>query len=217
MDRFYNTQDLSKKHVINYPKLQSPFIRKSINGKYICTPEIDPDYQWVFEDNGVKAVDKLHGTNLCLLFENGELIAVDNRDKRIMEAPLTIRRRDKMSAKMIEGCVSALDRGWFQKDTHGRIYGELIGPDINGNLHKVEKNYFVPFEYLENKCHWKSWISNKYPKTFDSISEWFKELPSLFSQRLLNIDTLAEGIVFYHPDGRKCKLRRDMFDWFKED
>ena len=31
-------------------------------------------------------------------------------------------------------------------------------------------------------------------------------------------DIKAEGLVFYHPDGKRmAKLRRDMFDWYKGD
>jgi len=216
MNKFNNTQELTNLYIVDYPKLESPFIRKTIS-RYVCTPEIDENYKWVFEDNGVKAVDKLHGSNHCCLFENGELIAVDNRKTRYLEAPITIKARNTHLARIIEGINTAIEREWIAKDFTGRLYGELIGPTINGNLHKVEKHYFVPFDYLEAKCHWKSWINNKYPKTYEAISEWFKELISLFSQRVLKIETPAEGIIFYHPDGRKCKLRRNMFDWFKEE
>ena len=42
-----------------------------------------------------------------------------------------------------------------------------------------------------------------------------KELPSLFNQRLKLPEIQAEGLVFYHPDGRMAKLRLDMFDFYK--
>jgi len=47
--------------VKDYPKISSPFVRKEINGKYLATPEIQKGYDWVFSDEGVHAVDKLHG------------------------------------------------------------------------------------------------------------------------------------------------------------
>ena len=45
----------------------------------------------------------------------------------------------------------------------------------------------------------------------ETDKEWFKNLHSLFSMRMGKKDILTEGLVFYHPDGRICKLRRDMF------
>ena len=32
------------------PKLESPFVRKDIAGRYLVTPEIAPGYEWVFDD-----------------------------------------------------------------------------------------------------------------------------------------------------------------------
>jgi hypothetical protein len=45
---------------IDMPKLQSPFIRKLINNLYVCTPEIDNNYRWVFTEQA-EAVEKLDG------------------------------------------------------------------------------------------------------------------------------------------------------------
>jgi len=39
----------NKFNVIDMPKLQSPFKRvTNEQGRYVVTPEIDPDYAWVF-------------------------------------------------------------------------------------------------------------------------------------------------------------------------
>lgn len=53
--------------VIDFPKVKSPFVRETIGGHYVVTPNIEPGYQWVFEDDGVMAMDKLHGTNVCVV------------------------------------------------------------------------------------------------------------------------------------------------------
>ena len=200
--------------IIDYPKIKCPFVREKIKGHYVVTPQIEEGYEWVFEDPGVKAVDKLHGTNLCCMFDKGILIHIDNRSTRVLEDPCACLTANMSSAivRMIEGVLHALERGWIENDFTGRVYGELIGPTINGNLHQMVTHYFVPFDYLQKKCHWKSWVNNKYPKNFESLSNWFKELPSLFSQRMKANEGLAEGLVFYHPDGRLAKLRRDMFE-----
>ena len=46
--------------IVDFKKIKSPFIRAhNERGEYIVTPEIEPGYEWIFED-GVRAVDKLH-------------------------------------------------------------------------------------------------------------------------------------------------------------
>jgi len=199
--------------IIDFPKIKSPFIRIH-NEKlhYVVTPEIEPGYEWVFQDKGVCAVDKLHGTNICVTITDGHIDSIDNRTQRVYGNGLLPCKGN--ATKFIVGVLSAAQR-WPMKD--GRHYGELIGRDINGNLHGSEGYLFVPFNYLRSKCHWHSWVQNKYPKDFTSISNWFRELPSMLSKRIFDKDVLAEGLVFYHPDGRMAKLRRDMFDWYFDD
>lgn len=167
-------------------------------------------------ENNVRAVDKLHGTNICVHFKDGRVIAVDNRTTRILQEPFEIHSKNEgKKSRFLLGILHASEREWFEHFKEGRVYGELIGPEINTNLHEVHYPLFVPFSYLYDRCHWRSWINNKYPKTFDSISDWFKTLTSLFNERVFKTEILAEGLVFCHPDGRMAKLRRDMFDWYE--
>lgn len=199
--------------IINFPKIKSPFVRKRIRGRYLVTPEIEEGYEWVFEDSGVMAVDKLHGTNLCVIVKDGALQSIDNRDTRVVSSPAISTKMNPHESRMVQGIIKAIEKGHIKED--GRVYGELIGPTINGNLHGVSFPTFVPFYYLLAKCHWRSWVKNEYPKDFDSISAWFRELPSLYSQRCGEPGG-AEGLVFYHPDRRRlAKLRRDMFEWYE--
>src|SRR5690349_12409872 len=196
--------------VKDFPKLKSPFIRAYDENKiWAVTPEIEPGYEWIFE-KGVRAVDKLHGTNLCVNIQGGMLETIDNRSQRVMQSCHISTKGN--GAKFLIGVMNACNRGWLPDD--GTHYGELIGPDINGNLHGTRDYLFVPFHHLAQKYHWHSWVQNKYPKDFETISTWFKDLPSLFSQQVLGTTVLAEGLVFYHPDGRMAKLRRDMFSWY---
>jgi len=205
--------------VKDYPKTKALYVREKKNGAYTVTEEILEGSEWVF-DKGVQATDKLHGTNVCVVLDsNGEILAIDNRTQRLQDGIGFDVRGSKDQARAVLGVLEAVRRGWF-KDIHlekdfTRVYGELIGPGINGNLHEIGHVTFVPFQHLRKSCSWKSWIENRYPKDFDSISEWFKELPSLFSEKYCKKKVLAEGLVFWHPDGRVCKLRRDMYDWFK--
>ncbi len=195
--------------VADYPKVQCPFKRVNIGKRYVVTDEVEPGYEWVFGDS-VRAVDKLHGTNICVNVQGGVLESIDNRTNRVMRSCHIPINGD--CSKFLVGVMNACNKHWLYDD--GRNYGELIGPDINKNIHGADHYYFVPFRYLAEKCHWHSWVQNKYPKDFKSISDWFKELTSLFSERIFKKTVLAEGLVFYGPNGKIAKLRRDMFDWY---
>lgn len=199
--------------IIDYPKISSPFVRETINGKYLATPEIEEGFSWLFEAEGVYAVDKINGSNICCTFQDGILQSIDNRKHRVIENPHISTTMQPPHARMISGVLNSIERKWIPRSFTGRIYGELVGPMMNTNLHNLDRDLFVPFDYLYNHCHWKTWLANKYPKTFDSIKLWFKDLPSLFTKRITKKAGLAEGLVFYHPDGRKCKIRRDFFDY----
>jgi len=203
--------------IIDFPKIKSPFVRVMKDNISIVTDEIAEGFEWVFTTPGVKAIDKLHGTNLCCIFDSGTLIHIDNRKTRVVSSPVITTDWGFSKTRMIEGVITAIEKGWIEPNYSGRVYGELIGPKFNSNIHGVSKNYFVPFSYLKKSCYWRSYLYNTYPKTFESVSMWFKELPSLFAQRFGEYDSKAEGLVFYHPDGKRmAKLRRDMFDWYKE-
>ena len=199
--------------IIDMPKIHSPFVRKEINGAYIVTPEIDPEYKWVFEETPVFAVDKLDGTNVCIVIENGKMAHFLNRTTE--KFPFSIKGQTAWEGALMEGVSKAIQKGWLKDFKSGYHYGELIGEIINGNRHQVKGHLWVPFKYLKNKCFWKSYLLNKYPKTFDSISNWFKDMPSLFNDKLGLPEIQAEGLVFYRANGDRAKLRRDMFGWYE--
>ena len=196
----------------DFPKIHSPFIRKTINEKYLVTSEIDPKYKWVFEEITF-ATDKIDGTNISIKVKNGKIESVYNRTNE--KFIFNVQEQTKWEGACLEGIAKAIQKGWLKNFQDGYYYGELIGEIFNTNHHQLQGHLFVPFEYLRQHCFWKTWTQNKYPKDFNTISEWFKDLPSLFNQRLKLPEIKAEGLVFYNLDGTKmAKLRRDMFDWY---
>jgi len=194
--------------VEDMPKLESPFVRKEINGNYICTPEVAAGYEWVFTDESVRAVEKLHGTNVSVVIEEGVIKSIWNRTARI---PIF----NKGASHIIKGLFESYERGYCDLED-GQWFGELIGEKVNGNPYGIEGHLWIPFKtYSWEKLHYKSW--GKYPKDYETISNWFKELMPLFTLKVHGKEYgkhFVEGVVFTHPDGRMAKLRKDMFDWW---
>jgi hypothetical protein len=112
--------------IVDMPKLECPFVRKEINGDYVVTPEITPGYEWVFEDDSVKAIEKLHGTNVSIVIQDGTIVAIFNRTERL---PFF----NKGKRHIIEGILESYERGYIDKLLDGQHFGELIGPKVNGN------------------------------------------------------------------------------------
>ncbi|MFW5907893.1 MAG: RNA ligase family protein [Candidatus Natronoplasma sp.] len=210
----------------DFPKLESPFVReyKTIEGEeeYVLTPEVQEGYGWVFEDEGVIATEKLNGSNVCIVVEDHEIMDVFNRQNRI--EPI---HENKWNFCVVEGLHTSLKRGYVDLDEleDGLYYGELVGPNMGSreetNPYDMEKHVWLPFEtYCKEKLRFNSW--GKYPKTFESIKRWFKDgLIPLFYSKWHGLtyaeaegEGYVEGIVFHHPDGRKAKLRYDMFEEF---
>ena len=195
-------------NIKDMPKLESPFVRKEIEGEYILTDEIAEGYEWVFEDDLVMAIEKLHGTNVSIQITDGVIVAIWNRTERI---PFF----NKGKGHIVEGILESYSRGWTEFLSDGQHFGELIGEKVNGNPYKIKGHLWIPFETFGQKhLRYKSW--GKYPKDFKTISEWFKELIPLYASMQGNREKgFVEGIVFTHPDGRMAKIRIDMFSWFK--
>lgn len=222
----------------DFPKIYCPFIRQTFptdaddwkkHGASLClmkpeaylvVEQINPGYEWVFEDLETIAVEKLNGTNIKVLVEDGRLVAVQNR-KNVID-PLQIL---KGKTFIMEGIFRSIDKGYLKED--GERAGELIGPKLQGNPYKLEMHEWYPFDAAISNLRYKSF--HEHERTFDNWSSWFKEgLGSrYFTKRAskLGLDekVMAEGVVFYNlkrkAEGKTymAKLRRDMFDWYYSD
>ena len=190
------------------PKLECPFVRNEVNGDYILTPEISEGYKWVFKEEDVICVEKLDGTNVSIIIEDDQIKSIFNRTEKI---PFF----NKGKSHIVEGVLESYKRGYMDLLPDGQYFGELIGEKVNGNPYKIKGHLWVPFEtYAKEHLRYKSW--GKYPKDFQTISNWFKdELLPLFALKKGNKQGFVEGVVFYRKNGEMAKLRRDMFEWFK--
>lgn len=209
--------DNSKDKITDMPKIHSPFKRhENSEGEYVVYDEVNEDYEWVFDEaEKVMAVEKLHGTNVSVVIENGNITAVFNRQNRI--PPYTDGKQF-----ITKGILNSIKKGYLDLPD-GQYYGELIGPKLHKNPHQVDKHYWIPFQrYAQKHLEYKSY--GDHPTDFESISNWFKDgLFSLFHSKWhgtsldeasVTNDVFCEGIMFTHPDGRMAKLRRDMFEWY---
>jgi len=62
---------------VDMPKLQSPFVRETVNGEYVCIPKINEGYEWVFTDESI-AIEKLDGTNISIVVKDGKIARLYN-------------------------------------------------------------------------------------------------------------------------------------------
>lgn len=189
------------------PKIESPFVREMINNRFLVTNKVAEGYEWVFEDDSVMAIEKLHGTNVSILVIEGNVIEIYNRTERI---PFINKNKDYITL----GILESFKRGYIDFLGDGQHFGELIGERVNGNPYKIVGHLWIPFSgYAQEHLRYKSW--GKYPKDFDTISNWFKDdLFSLLNRTRSTGSDYVEGVVFTHPDGRMAKLRRDMYTWY---
>ena len=163
--------------ITDMPKIKCPF-KRIINekGDYVVIDDVDLDYDWVFLDPKVMAIEKLHGTNVSILIQDGIITSIWNRTERI---PFF----NKGKQHIVMGIMNSYSRGYMEFLPDGQHFGELIGPKVNGNPYKLKENIWIPFEsYAQEHLRYKSW--GKYPKDFKTISEWFKELLPLYASRV---------------------------------
>lgn len=192
---------------LDFPKIQSPFVRENIDGRYVVTPRIAEGYEWVFTDDSVACLEKLDGTNVSIIMRDGAVQSIWNRTNQIHFF-------DTGKSFIVKGLINAAERGYLALP-EGQHFGELIGPKVNGDSYQLREHIWIPFKtYAMEHLRYKSW--GKYPRDYATISRWFQEdIFSLYFARLnKGCKRYPEGVVFHHPDGRMAKLRRDMFLWY---
>ena len=200
-----------------FEKIESPFERsENESGEYTVDPIVKDEFEWVFSDERVQAVEKLNGQNIAVYIEDNVVSEIYTREGNQIRPFI-----DRGGEHIIKGVVDAFERGWIDEylGSDGLYYGELVGPRVKANPYDLDQHVWVPFTYAQEHLSYNTW--GEYPKTFEAISSWFEEgLIPLFYSRINNIPLTTiddsahvEGIVFTHPDGRFAKLRKDMFEW----
>ena len=207
--------------VKDFPKIESPFKRDTVDKKYVIVPEFRREFEWMFDKEKVIASEKFDGTNTSVIVKDGKVQLIYNRTTQI---PVL---GNKSCHRFVEGINNSLSRGYFDTDKDGQQFGELLGPSVQGNPYDLEQHLWLPFDRIRKKYIYKFWyglIDNGYTEPiayfddksiYSNLSDLFKVLKSRYAIST-GKDYFAEGIVFYNREtGEMCKLRRDMFDWFE--
>lgn len=163
----------------------------------VLDDEYNEENLWVF-DEGVKATRKFDGTACAII--DGELYKRYDakKGKKAPEGAIPCQEADEITGhhphwvKCVRGNKSekyhweAFDR---RKDNSKDGTFELIGPKVQGNPEGASTHLLVRHGMID---------------VYD-IEEVLKN-PKEF-MKYLDI----EGIVFHHPDGRMCKIRKKDF------
>lgn len=222
----------------DFPKLQCPLLRQTfkVNKEqwkthgsklqlrepevYLVVNRVNPGFEWVFEDPETIAIEKLDGTNIKILTENGRLIHVQNRMNVI--DPLQIIKGKNF---IIEGIFRSVNKGYINED--GEQMGELIGPKLQANPYKLEFHEWYPFEKAIKDLRYKSF--HEHERSFENWSNWFKDwlhsrlYTKVASKTGATDKVFAEGVIFYNLKRKAeqksymAKLRRNMFAWYYSD
>jgi hypothetical protein len=212
-----------RNYVQDMPKIECPFVREETDEGYLAIDKVNVDddgnsYSWVFEDDRVMAIEKLHGSNVSVMVKGGRVQGVWNRENRIPAWGGNGTHR-----YIREGIDNAIQRGYLDMLLDGQHFGELIGPSYHGNPYDLEEHMWIPFEpYARRHLQYESW--GRYDKSFGAIRNWFDMgLIPLFYSRWhdLSFDeaegAFVEGIMFTHPEPDEvdtlpyAKVRYDMF------
>lgn len=227
-----------------FPKIKSPFNREENNAnEYVVYDEVTKGYDWVFENEEVKAVEKIDGTNCAVVVDNGSIESVWTRyGSKPFQRVATY--GSPTHHHIVRAVQNSIQRDYLDLD-EGVHYGEAVGVHFQGNPHELSEDLFLPFNWLVEHCQYESW--GKYPKDYETIEKWFRDdLFSLFYSKMHGVDldtasvsngTYCEGIMFVHPDYKYtediesvteqvedgterevgihfAKLRRDMYEWY---
>lgn len=180
----------------------STLFKKDPNNLSRVINEIDPQNNWVF-DPGVKATRKFDGSACAII--NGHLYKRYDvkKGRQVPENAIPCQEPDPITGHWPHWLLcdrnkpedkfffEAFDRGGEKADG---TY-ELVGPKVQGNpekftWHELIKHGSYCFEFAILPCDTKAFIL-------------------IIKNILQNLD--AEGIVFHHPDGRMCKIRKSDF------
>lgn len=156
--------------------------------------EVTPGCEWVLAGEGVATI-KWDGTACAII--NGKLYARYDakKGKKAPVGAIPIGEPDPVTghhphwilADRPEDCY--IREGWAALANKADGTYEAIGPKIQGNPQSAPAHTLLP-----HGAH----VVSVPVRTWDDLRELLEHFPH-------------EGLVFHHPDGRMCKIRRDDY------
>lgn len=153
--------------------------------------------EWVY-DSGVRATRKFDGTAAAII--DGKLYKRYDvkRGRHVPEGAMPCQEPDAITGHWPHWVAVTKEDKWFMEGLHNsNVNGltlldgtyELCGPKVQGNPEKL------PFHMLIKHGSESVTLDDL---DFDTIKDYLSTHD-------------VEGIVFHHPDGRMCKIRKSDF------
>lgn len=171
--------------------------KKNPDNLALVINEINPENEWVFTDEGVRATRKYDGTACAII--NKELYKRYDvkKGKQVPEGAIPCQEPDAITGHwphwvkcdknksedkyFFDGFISYFPDGTY----------ELIGEKIQGNPEKITGHRMVLHGDDDLDLTMRIY-------DFESIRDYLSKVD-------------IEGIVFHHPDGRMCKIKKSNF------
>lgn len=184
-------------------KIKTIFDRNwTTNRKVNATLAVDFDFA------GAIATEKLDGMNVRLTLRQHEVVRVEKRrnptklqkSKGIIEPWYVDADPQASQDKWIFDAVNNTD---YTEVPDGAWSAEAIGKNIQGNPLNLEGNTIFFFSLPA----WRARITlANVPSEFEALRTYLAQQKSAIGK-----ETLIEGIVWHHPDGRMVKIKRKDF------
>ncbi len=178
----------------------STLFKKDPNDLGRVINEINPENNWVFTDEGVKATRKYDGTACAII--NGQLYKRYDvkKGKNVPEFAIPCQEPDQITGHWPHWILCQHDNpadkfhfeGFNNLDIKEEGTYELCGPKVQGNpegygVHLLIKHGVTDLQLTDIKSY-----------TYGMFKTYLEYTP-------------IEGIVFHHSDGRMCKLRKSDY------
>lgn len=176
----------------------STLYKKDPNNLALVINEVNPENEWVFTEKGVVATRKYDGTAAAiidgLLYKRYDV----KKGKSVPVGAIPCQDPDEITGHWPHWVKCETDKPEdkyfleaFKTYTYPDGTYELCGPKVQGNPERFDRHMLIPHGGIDLDLT---------IKIYDF---------ELFREYLSNVD--IEGIVFHHPDGRMCKLRKSDY------
>jgi hypothetical protein len=179
-------------------KIPTLFVRDPEDRAHVLD-QVNPGCEWVLNGEGT-ATEKWDGTCVMLDFSDDWWARREVKPGKNPPAGWIEEDRDEITGKRVgwepieqssfaKFHTEALER--FDGTFHPATY-ELVGPKINGNRHRLLNHQII--RHGEDVVY--------APRTFDDLRDCLVDREHR---------TRSEGVVWWHPDGRRAKLKAKDF------